>query len=672
MQLFYIDTIPGSGKTEYFIEQAIELLRNTDPGHVLLYAAPTYRLLEETHRRLIDKFGESDRIHFVTSTDGRPTARIQQLFGRGSSRIEKAKMGSVVLVTQEALLRMDMKQVNFKLTRLFFDETCKIVHGTSYLGRNFADADAPLVDLARDRNYVLSKYNTALKAARSTLNNALQVFHRSQSPFYKETFVVKHIGSKTLGLTAFTIWKPEILFKAFEQVTVTASFFKDSQLYLYLQQNNAHLVNLLAQKNLSPALAHIKKRAELILESTISRARVGVLLQPSDTRVLTSKLLGEGLVFARNSELGTYFDGTPRILRRSVQNVIAAIQEKRGDATSSSIRRALKFEHASHEQKVVAPWVRPPLFVLIERAFSMIHQWSAFYGQEPRTLMIPNSPGLLPEARQRQWLGHIPYANLVATASLFGPPEDGPVNLNLMRTATRKIFQTLTHPDAKVLQEVHTRSKERLLSVSESPVLHGLNTLTDHTVFVHLAALNPTPMQHIFFEFLIPGYDPESDYCADSIAQLLYRTNLRNPKSKRKVLVVLPYEATAQLLEIKLGIAPGALKRTGTPSLIGTNLSQAVVATGERDRADYHGKWFGIPADVKTRVRTMRQSIAQFEKRAKAARANGSEKSADRSFMKGRSKLKELLQMKRDMEIAYSRNMDFVMAKLPAFKRTKA
>lgn len=671
MQLFYIDAIPGSGKTEYFIERAIALLQNPDPDHVLVYAAPTHKLIEETYRRLVTKFGvSSERIQLISQMTGRPTLVLQRLFGRSTPLVDRVRMGSVVLVSQEALLRMDMGQVNFKLARLFFDETCKIVHGTAHLGAGFVlRPDTPLIDKAREKNYVLSRYMPQHKdQIKDTLAGALKTFHDSQSPFYKETYVVKHQGTTTVSLTAFAIWKPEMLFRAFEQVTVTASFFKDSQLYLYLTQNGTKLVNLLMQKNLSEALRKIRRRAELIINSTIERARVGVLLEEATTRVLTTKLLGEGVVFPTKSELGAYFKEHPLLLRQSVMGVLSAVRTARADMRESAIRASLDLHFETEEQRLIAPWSRPPLLVLIERSFAMIQQWSNFHGRKPQTLLIPNSPGLFNDLRQRYWLSHMPYANLVATASLFGPPEDGPINIELLRGPTKKLFLSMSMRDVAVLQEVRHKTEMRLLSVSESPVLHGLNTLTDHTVFVHLAALNPTPMQHIFFEFLIPGYDPESDYCADSIAQLLYRTNLRNPKSKEQVLVILPYEATVQLLETKLGLEIGKFKRIGKPTLTGTNLSHAIVRAGVRERAPYRGKWHGVPKEVRQKVKALRTSIIRFKERADLSAANGQMRSAERSIQKGNLKLAELRQMQRDMEIAYSRKLECVTEGLTDLK----
>ena len=52
----YIDAMPGAGKTEYFVNKAAKLLR--DGGdYILVYVAPTARLLHETYRRLQSKVG---------------------------------------------------------------------------------------------------------------------------------------------------------------------------------------------------------------------------------------------------------------------------------------------------------------------------------------------------------------------------------------------------------------------------------------------------------------------------------------------------------------------------------------------------------------------------------------------------------------------------------------
>ena len=48
----YIDAMPGAGKTEYFVEHAVAMLRSKSSTYSMIYVAPTVALLVEAYTRV--------------------------------------------------------------------------------------------------------------------------------------------------------------------------------------------------------------------------------------------------------------------------------------------------------------------------------------------------------------------------------------------------------------------------------------------------------------------------------------------------------------------------------------------------------------------------------------------------------------------------------------------
>jgi len=52
-KFYYIDAMPGAGKTEYFVSRAVKLLMTDDPRIILVYVAPTVALIREAYARVL-------------------------------------------------------------------------------------------------------------------------------------------------------------------------------------------------------------------------------------------------------------------------------------------------------------------------------------------------------------------------------------------------------------------------------------------------------------------------------------------------------------------------------------------------------------------------------------------------------------------------------------------
>jgi hypothetical protein len=81
---------------------------------------------------------------------------------------------------------------------------------------------------------------------------------------------------------------------------------------------------------------------------------------------------------------------------------------------------------------------------------------------------------------------------------------------------------------------------------------HGLNCYDDRNVLAFLAAVNPSPAMVRFYAERLPKYDFSKDYVADVANQSVCRLSLRDVDSKERVLVIVPDQNIASLLENKM------------------------------------------------------------------------------------------------------------------------
>lgn len=93
----------------------------------------------------------------------------------------------------------------------------------------------------------------------------------------------------------------------------------------------------------------------------------------------------------------------------------------------------------------------------------------------------------------------------------------------------------------------------------ESTNLHGLNKYSGSNVVVFLAAVNPSPLLIQFFKHFLPGYKQEKDYIAEVCVQSICRTSLRSVDAQARILIIVPDNKIASLLNDKL---LGALRLT--------------------------------------------------------------------------------------------------------------
>jgi len=162
----YIDAMPGAGKTEYFVNQAVTLLQRQDANYILVYVAPTADLLHETYQRVRAKLDDKSvmsRVQVVAEPNrvaeaflgtkykvigDQPTTALNYLFGlitreryldtkyragRKHDLESEAQLGQIIMTTHESFVRVnrfDTTERDYQLLKrmvVIFDEARKCV-----------------------------------------------------------------------------------------------------------------------------------------------------------------------------------------------------------------------------------------------------------------------------------------------------------------------------------------------------------------------------------------------------------------------------------------------------------------------------------------------------------------------------------------------------------------
>lgn len=174
--------MPGAGKTEFFVNQALKLLTNKKPSTNLIYVAPTVRLLKEALKRITQhpRFHEEmansitmvatperlTKVNLCRTFDERPVKVISHLLGLGecglvfdNHPVLEIGKGHILMTTHECFVQVPNKDKtgrSFEVLRrsdVIFDEArqCVISSHTS--------RDLTPYDLALMKKHGIFKFN---------------------------------------------------------------------------------------------------------------------------------------------------------------------------------------------------------------------------------------------------------------------------------------------------------------------------------------------------------------------------------------------------------------------------------------------------------------------------------------------------------------------------------
>ena len=607
----YVDAMPGSGKTEFFVRYAAEIL-NSKGKHNLVYVAPTIRLLVEAYRRVLRHVDASaaKRIHIVATYDQlvdhlkhntrpliykrSPKVVLNHLLGLANSEQgypEPIKAGTIIMTTHESFVQVahaDITGNDFAILRktdVIFDEArhcildskpMKDVSNESLLNlRRCFDltfVDTALGDKspwhvysvtnAPSRNqlkeiFQVASWRSIPKSIRD-LRQAVEVYSDSgRASLYMLTNVktVNLLSTSTRNaiLNLYTVLRPTGLFDYYRNVTLTSAFFKDSQMYHFLKLDGHQFRDMKGVNDLR--LAPVYKRDEKLRRALSKRLLVGTLLEGGAMRhklreyknTLTSNLLENGIV-------------CPLKLQDHAHRLVFDDLESSAVINTAYARKPVSNNSAFN--RTIQKYAQPPLWVLIKEAAAIIDsQIEAGNFSKPEGPQDYSNLALLVlNVSHKVWgAARVPYSYTVRKLYTEGTLKNKSsaheeMDAVYSKENKRALATTPKDLEAELTQCLHIASKDRKFIIPASNRLHGINLYSSLKAFVHLAALNPTPQLISFYRILLGSeYDIDQDHSIENLVQMLYRTNLRDPNATDKVLMIVPYATQALLLQEKIG-----------------------------------------------------------------------------------------------------------------------
>jgi hypothetical protein len=416
----------------------------------------------------------------------------------------------------------------------------------------------------------------------------------------------------------FVATRPTDLFQGYGSVVLLSAMFRDSQMYHILTENRKHtMYNLLAYVDESPdhttisdyllggglevrkPLREIKKRS--VKQSALIAERLRYIALTATGNLLSRNFLNNSVLVPRELEeqfayVASKLPNAKRIPRHEMITRIAAGEDPVGD---KDLCRALQ------------QYMVPPLWVAMRKAAQVLREEGC-----NETLLFINS--LESHVAGRLWLGSVDYLGAVRNPQKFLHLEDE--HLVKGDEGTRQ------HPYVRkwlawLEKAVH---EKKFFTVPKTTSVRGLNTYKDYVGYIHLAALNQTPVMYEFCKTVIPRYDVDLDNVIDNIMQTLYRTNLRDPDSSKRVYMVLHSQEAVFKLSEKIGQTIRPLRKEQAPmaqlNYRGEPRLTEAGREGRRSGGRIGGKIGGLrrrkylPEDAKI-VQTMQMRLSRGKKR---------------------------------------------------------
>jgi hypothetical protein len=346
-----------------------------------------------------------------------------------------------------------------------------------------------------------------------------------------------------------TLLRPTSLFNHYRRVTLTSAFFKDSQMYHFLLQDGHTFRNLAELK--PHAIKDILLRDRLLRDTLPTRLIVAPLLSPPKTpdrkvasyrNILTAGLLEKGMVVPRSISSEVLKDSLKK--NYAYHEIIDTLLKGGVVSSNPSIQKTLK------------QFCVPPLWILINECARIV-RWALSSGLIVKTSGTESNDCLLVFNVKNRYWHSVPATDVVRTLYAFGRlqmPTSAVSRRGDGATQTKTMSKKCPADwEERMASYLFIDSPKALFTSTPSTKLHGVNLYSDLRMFAHIAALNPTPSLIALYRALLgEGYDIDLDHSIENLVQTLYRTNLRDPHGKEKVLMIVPYKAQARLLQRKI------------------------------------------------------------------------------------------------------------------------
>ncbi|MDR8054232.1 hypothetical protein [Burkholderia cenocepacia] len=544
-EICYVNALPGAGKTHTFVNHVALPHIVNGANSVLVYAAPTDCLIDQTEKNLIEVLKKRgidhrNRIIRISSTTARANgSRVAQDFLTaltGAAATEERAAypavadGSIILCTHECIARLPralMMRRALDRVVLVYDEARACLQDNYSLKLPealYAHLTEPKVHTTKDGKRYRCALITSTAASSETSRAALGLWQwthkgvavptvddlRELMPRVKNDRITRAYAflqnvadsaldvyvsikqqKKTNEYIAYNVFSPANMFEGFNRVLILSAFFESSQMYHFLNESSPTREVTFSMRDVTDEYIDADRMRELI------RRLHNVYLVPlldDQKKSLSKTTLNESIAVAgklTDDQLSLLNTKWCKVHGKRVRNYHVAYREwlALGDERAGTVHDAA--QEAAHGILRKLDKARPIQGTLIQsmvkRALRVQRAFFREHGIEAEPLLLGVNAN---------------YAN-------YTQSED----------ATRR-----TEPVWQ--RESLDQFGER---IQQLPIVaHGLNSYIDSHSCAFLASMKYNAQQTELLRAVVGGYDPDRDRTLDYALQLLWRCNVRH------------------------------------------------------------------------------------------------------------------------------------------------
>jgi hypothetical protein len=574
-EVYYVNSYPGAGKTHRALLIAREtLIKGTDAGYVLVYAAPTERLIKQFKDALEKMLGVRraliDRVKTVESGQVPVAVKLEGLLNSkdlGSSVIPKLDDGSVILCTHACISLVRSNMPGKQRVSLIFDEARQCVQ------REFSMKLPTKVIMDLHRSVVINESLPTMDLSRwswdpasnhvLTHDSVRTLWPRVSEAILKRYMnLVSHIKNGALHvwvsmvdfdaredeMRVNVILSPTRLFFGYGKVLILSAFFEHSQMYHLLRR---HAIDFGTEAGKLRAAA-TDRRDRIVLSNVtdqlIDAERVKRIKEDRLSRALMTYVFEDVSLAKYHIQRGIVVPGEKRAKFKETSAQYQTLFE----AEKSPLRRAEPYKQLLHA-------ARSPDIVVKDTAMPRVELLESL---EPLKLSVVQYMVAAASKLQRKWL----KTNRMGHETLLIC-----VNAKESSSSFRSLFEEERIDE---LLNKGTVGKDR--RVEAAPVVsQGLNTWASYHTAAFLATVKLAPMTIRFLKSIISDYKPELDRTVDQCIQFIFRSSLRNADSNNECLLIVSDSELAQLVNETLGgpikiVPPSKILKDWKPYAIAT------------------------------------------------------------------------------------------------------
>ncbi len=551
--VYYVNSYPGAGKTYRALKIARQtLLLGNKAGYVLVYAAPTERLIkqffEELEKMLGDRRALLTRVKIIESGQVPVSVQMEGMLNSkdlGSAVIPKLADGSVILCTHACISLLRSNMPGKKRVSLIFDEARQCVQREFSmkipmrvivnLQKSVEVVEAlPAVGLVRwswkpaDGHSITRESVRKLwpRVADAVLNRFMSFVAHIQNGALHVWVSMVDFDAEEDEIRVNVVLSPTRLFFGYGKVLILSAFFQHSQMFHLLKR---HAIETETEKGTLRMLnVDVRDRVVLhnVTDQLIDAERVTRIKEDRLSKALMTYIFEDESLSKYHLQRGIV---VPFDQKRKFKQVAATYQEL-FLAENSPLPRPEPYKqllNTSRSTEMVLKESARPRAELLE-------------SMQPLKLSVVQYMAAAASKIQRSWLKKrkleketlLVCVNAKESASSYRPLYD-----------EERIDE--------LLNKGATGAQRR---VEPAPVVsQGLNTWASYHTAAFLATVKLSPMTIRFLSGIIQNYKPELDRTVDQCIQFIFRSSLRNANSENRCLLIVSDDQLAELVNKTLG-----------------------------------------------------------------------------------------------------------------------